>query len=226
MTRLLCFALLFFSILDCAAGATFLVTNDISTDSARTYANLWFWPEHDNAWKRPPTRLTPKRPTEQVTLQPNENHYLVVIDAFNNKDHLGWYNFDDLLGRFPQTGELPTIILSSLYMMQTRTRTLQVKKYKEETRTYEYKVTKMVPEQRVRTVTYWDRCLQAWVSYDVTYTVVKPVWETRTGEYKVRVPYTEQVEREYQVRVRQPLLKVRIGGKEYTLEPMPTGAKR
>ena len=92
------------------------------------------------------------------------------------------------------------------------TKTVCDPEYTTEKRTVEK--CEMAREQRTREVT----CLQAGAgrrredlhlhgdgprarrnARQSTYTVCKPVWETKTREYTVCVPYTEQVEKKYTV---------------------------
>jgi len=199
-----------------SSAASFAVYNDEAV-----YACLWFYPKDAKDWIRPPTELTRRKRKEQVTLQDGLNHYLVVSDAFKNKDYLGWYDFNSLVDRSSANGQVPTIILSSLYKMETRTRIAEVKKYRYEVGTHEYKICKMVPEQRSVTYWEWDWHFQQWVLVTRYYTVCKPVWETKTLDYRVRVPYTEKVEQIYRVRVKRPVLKILIDGSFQTVEPIP-----
>jgi hypothetical protein len=202
--------------LNVAFGET---TFDVELD-CKPYADLWFRPARSEDWLRPPKHLSENRPSAEVTLVSGLNHFLVVMDKAKNEDRLGWYDFDAVVKPFADKGEIPTISLSCLFVMEKRTRTVEITKAKTEVRTQEYAVSHMVPEQRTKMVRVWSRSRRRWEWQERTYTVTKPVWETRTREYTVSVPYTEEVEQTYEVSVHKPVLKVKSGGDVHVIEPV------
>src|SRR4051794_364534 len=105
-------------------GAT---TFDIQSD-CKSFADLWFRPAHSDDWLRPPKHLSPNHPSADVSLASGTNHFLVVMDKAKNEDRLGWFDFDAVVKPYADKGEIPTILLSCLFVMETRTRTIEITK--------------------------------------------------------------------------------------------------
>jgi hypothetical protein len=215
MKPLVVFFMTFCLHVNIACGET---TFDVRSD-CRLFADLWFRPEKSSDWNAP-TRLTPNHGRKEVVLKSGVNHFLVVMDKSRNEDRLGWFNFDEIVKPYADKDLIPTILLSCLYVWETRTRKVVVERTRPEERTRTYNVTRSVPEARTKIVRVWDRRQRRWVTEERTSTVWRSVTEQREATYTVDVPYTEEVEQKYRVRVRKPVLKVISDGRARVIQPI------
>src|SRR5438105_1309941 len=112
-----------------------LVTPSASADEVR-FVNtvdepytVWLKSEQSDRWLRPELFL-PRRSVVPVQIVRPGKHYLLVRDMAGRETHIGWVD----LHAIAAAGMRTELLVDQLVVYETRTETVTVRRYREETR--------------------------------------------------------------------------------------------